>query len=169
MKTPLPQREQFLCVLVTFSPSSFDASMQPITSLISSAADTDAPQSADDFFSDDDWGDDSESEESSDASSTDDAKWCLTPTLQFSFRKEADAYFRVLGDSTYAGQMWTVSISDSPEPTRVTQVKLLWAEPSLGTPDRVTGFQITLMQDGLEKVIKVNNNQVTEGFALNQS
>ena len=156
-------------VLVTFSPSSFDASMQPITSLISSAADTDAPQSADDFFSDDDWGDDSESEESSDAGSTDDAKWFLTPTLQFSFRKGADAYFRVLGDSTYAGQMWPVSISDSPEPTRVTQVKLLWAEPSLGTPDRVTGFQITLMQDGLEKVIKVNNNQVIEGFALNQS
>jgi len=153
-------------VLVTFTPSPSDSDMQPITSLISSATDTDAPQSADDFFNDDDdWGDD----ESSTTETMEDSKWFLTPTLQFSFRRGADAYFRVIGGDTYEGQMWPVSIKDSTEPTRVTQVKLLWDEPSAGTQDNVSGFEITLMQDGTEKVIKVNDNQVTEGFALNQT
>ena len=156
-------------VLVTFTPSPSDSDMQPITSLISSATDTDAPQNADDFFSDDDWGDESSSDDESTSNNMDDSKWFLTPTLQFSFRKGADAYFRVLGDDTYLGQMWGVSISDSQEPTRVTQVKLLWGEPSTGTEDIVDGFEITLMQDGTEKVIKVKNNEVTEGFALNQT
>lgn len=155
-------------VLVTFTPSPYDSDMQPITSLISSAADTDAPQSADDFLSDDDWGGESDSEETP-SDNMDDSKWFLTPTLQFSFRKGADAYFRVLGSDTYVGQMWPVSIKDSQEPTRVTQVKLLWKEPSSGTADVVEGFEITLTQDGTEKVIKVKNNVVTEGFALNQT
>ena len=89
-------------VLVTFTPSPSDSEMQPITSLISSATDTDAPQSADDFFGDDDWGYDVNA--GSDELTSDnmaDSKWFLTPTLQFSFRRGADAYFRVLGDETY--------------------------------------------------------------------
>ena len=155
-------------VLVTFSPSPSDSDMQPITSLISSATDTDAPQSADDFLSDDDWGDESDSSDST-SDIMDDSKWFLTPTLQFSFRRGADAYFRVLGDSTYEGQMWPVTIKDSAEPTRVSQVKLLWASPVTGQPDSVTGFEITLTQDGTEKVITVKDNQVSEGFTLNQT
>jgi len=155
-------------VLVTFTPSPSDAEMQPITSLISSAADTDAPQSADDFFNDDDWGDESDSEETP-SDSMDDSKWFLTPTLQFSFRKGADAFFRVLGDETYAGQMWSVSIKDSNEPTRVTAVKLLWKEPVLGQPDEVIGFKITLTQDGTQKEIVVKDNKISEGFSLNEA
>ena len=155
-------------VLVTFTPSASDGIMQPITSLISSAADTGAPQSADDFFGDDDWGSDDPSVETT-SELMEDSRWFLTPTIQFSFRRGADAYFRVLGDSTYAGQMWPVAIKNSSAPTRVTNVKLLWAEPEAMQPNEVNGFQITLTQDGEEKVIKVVNNELVEGVQTNLS
>ena len=144
--------------------------MQPITALISSAADTGAPQNADDFFGDDDWGSDDASDSASTSAIIEDSKWFLTPTIQFSFRRGADAYFRVLGDGeTYAGQMWSVAIKDSSEPTRCEGVKLIWEEPVAGTPNKVIGFEIKLIQDGTEKVIKVKDNKITEGFQTNES
>lgn len=157
-------------VLVTFTPSPSDNAMQPITALISSAADTGAPQNADDFFGDDDWGSDDASDSASTSDIIEDSKWFLTPTIQFSFRRGADAYFRVLGDGeTYAGQMWSVAIKDSSEPTRCEGVKLIWEEPVAGTPNKVIGFEIKLIQDGTEKVIKVKDNKITEGFQTNES
>ena len=152
-------------VLVTFAASTSDSAMQPITSVISSAGSSEATEDADNFMDDDDWGGD---DESSSTETMEDSKWFLTPTIQFSFRRGADAYFRAVGD-IYDGQMWPVSISDSAAPTRVTKVKVCWQQPVAGQPDEVNGFKISLEQDGIKKDIFVKDDEITEGFTLNNS
>jgi len=152
-------------VLVNFTASRHDESMQPISSLISGGST--APVSADDFFSDMD--EDVEDENTPAEEIDGDAKWFATPEIQFSFKKGSDAYFRVLGDATYEGQMWPVTIGNFTSPARVSDVKLFWNEPNIGTEDAVSGFKITLRQEGKTMELVVTNGKCKEGFQFNRS
>ena len=147
-------------ILIRFSPSPSDAAMQPIASLITSSGTV--SESADDFFGD--FGEDTEDENTPEEEIMPDAKWFMTPEIEFSFKRGSDAYFRVMGDDTYEGQMWPVRIGNFLSPTRVRDVKLYWAEPSMGTADTITGCRIRLEQEGVTKELVIQNGKCTEGF-----
>ena len=153
-------------ILIRFSPSPSDSDMQPISSLIAAGETT--TTSADDFLSDMGGGDD-EDENTPEEEIMSDAKWFMTPELEFSFKRGSDAYFRVVGDETYEGQMWPVRIGNFRESTRVRDVKVYWAEPSIGTEDNITGCRITLEQEGVTTELVIKNGKCTEGFFFNES
>jgi hypothetical protein len=152
-------------VLVNFTASRHDEVMQPISSLISGGST--APASADDFFSD--WDEDTEDENTPAEEMDGDAKWFATPEMQFSFKKGSDAYFRVIGNDTYEGQMWPVTIGNFTTPARVSYVKLFWDEPSAASDDNISGFKITLRQEGITRELIVKGGKCKEGFQFNRS
>jgi hypothetical protein len=156
-------------ILIRFSPSPSDPDMQPIASLISAGGTV--TESADDFFSD--FGDEDESTIEDENTPTGevmpDAKWFMTPELEFSFKRGSDAFFRVIGDDTYEGQMWPVRIGNFLTPTRVSDVKVYWAEPSIDTLDTITGCRIKLVQEGVTTELVIKDGKCTEGFFFNES
>ena len=153
-------------ILIRFNPSPSDSDMQPISSLIASGETTSSD--AGNFMSDLGEGDD-EDENTPEEEIMSDAKWFMTPELEFSFKRGSDAFFRVVGDENYEGQMWPVRIGNFRESTRVREVKVYWAEPSIGTIDNITGCRIKLEQEGVTTELVIKNGKCTEGFFFNES
>ena len=152
-------------VLIRFNPSPSDAEMQPIASLIT--ASSTATESAGDFM--DMGGEDTEDENTPEEEILPDVKWFMTPELEFSFKRGSDAYFRVVGNDTYEGQMWPVRIGNFLSPTRVRNVQLFWAEPSMDTQDTITGCRIKLEQEGVTTDLVIKDGKCIEGFSFNES
>jgi len=141
-------------LVFTLNPYSQDASMQPtMATVVAPTASTGGD--IDDFMGGGDMDDFMDMDVGESSVSADSAQpYFMTPSVEFSFQKGQNAFFRVPGED----MMWPVSISmqGTDEPTLVEDIKILWKEPTgaFTDNDTVDKFVITLKQGDTTLVLE---------------